>query len=138
MAQASAFTPAQSGGFSIQAPSALADIEGDGYVIKVADVEVKGGEGEIVVIVEAKEGFKVNADYPHKVKFEDPPAGIELAKKKLSKDDGAFEGKKAFKFKGKVKATKDGTLKGEVKTSVCNDSQCLIKKESFSLKITAK
>jgi hypothetical protein len=134
----------QTGGSLIQgdqAPeTALATVEGEGYRISASDVKVaSGGEATFTITIEAKKGFKVNQNYPHKVKLDSPPDGVELPKSKLKKKDGKFEGKSKFSFTGKVKATAAGkkTLTGLVKTSVCNDSQCLIKKEKISINVDA-
>jgi len=139
---AAARDSAQDGGSLIQdgAATELAKVEGDGYLITASDVKLKsGGEGTFTITIKAKAGYKVNKDYPHKVKLDDPPSGVELAKKKLKKKDGKFEDKQTFSFTGKVKATSAGkkTLTGLVKTSVCNESQCLIKKEKISITVDA-
>jgi hypothetical protein len=118
----------------------LSKVEGEGYRIEASDVTVKAGsEGTIEITIKAKKGFKVNKDYPHKVKFDAAPDGLELVSKKLKKKDGAFEGKQAFRFKGKVRALTAGkkTVTGVVKTSVCNESQCLIKKEKIAFTVDA-
>ncbi len=126
---------------STQSPSTgLAKVEGEGYTISASDVKLKsGGEGTFTITIKAKSGFKVNKDYPHKVKLDDPPSGVTLDKQKLKKKDGSFEDKQTFSFKGKVKATSAGkkTVTGLVKTSVCNESQCLIKKEKISISVDA-
>lgn len=132
---------ATDGGSLIQhEASALAKVEGEGYTITASDVKLKsGGEGTFTITIKAKSGFKVNEDYPHKVKLDDPPSGVTLDKDQLKKKDGTFEDKQTFSFKGKVKATSAGKKKltGLVKTSVCNESQCLIKKEKIAITVDA-
>ena len=130
---------AEAGGSLIQHDaSELARVEGDGYTITASDVKLEsGGEGTFTITIKAKSGFKVNESYPHKVKLDDPPSGVTVDKQNLKKADGTFEDKQTFSFKGKVKATSAGkrTLTGLVKTSVCNESQCLIKKEKISISV---
>lgn len=126
-----------SDGFSIQ-DVALSNVEGESFVIKVVDATVASGkEGTFTVSINAKDGFKVNDQYPHKVNLDDPPSGVALPKQKLKKGDGQFEGK-SFVFKIPVKAESAGshTVGGNVKFSVCNDNQCLIKDAAIQAKIT--
>ena len=140
VADAAAENAAEDGGSLIQSASELAKVEGDGYSITASDVKLKsGGEGTFTITIKAKNGFKVNKDYPHKVKLDEPPSGVSLDKQKLKKKDGSFEDKQTFSFKGKVKATSAGkkTVTGLVKTSVCNESQCLIKKEKITISVDA-
>lgn len=135
-----AATEADQPGGSLIQPGPLATVEGEGYQIDVSDVKLaSGGEGTFTITIKAKSGFKVNENYPHKVKLDAPPDGVELPKQKLKKADGKFEDKKTFRFSGKVKATSAGKkqLTGLVKTSVCNESQCLIKKEKISIAVDA-
>jgi hypothetical protein len=121
--------------------SALATIESAEYSVVVKDGSGKVDQiTELVVTLKAKEGYKVNDKYPHKIKLSDAPEGVELPKKLLKKEDGSFEGTKALTFKIPAKATKAGkfTIAGDIKFSVCNDQQCVIKKESLAAKLTAK
>jgi hypothetical protein len=123
------------------APTELARAEGDGYSIQASDVSTSaGGEGSIVVTIKAKPGFKVNKEYPHKVKAENPPDGVELKKSEATKADGTFKDESTFEMTLPVKAVKAGSydIELKVKTSVCNDSQCLIKKETLTAKVVAK
>ncbi len=129
-----------SDGFSIQDVTSLANVEGESFVIKVEDATVAAGkEGTFTVSINAKDGFKVNDEYPHKLNLDAPPAGVELPKQKLKKGDGAFEGK-SFVFKIPVKATSAGshTVAGTVKFSVCNANQCQIKDAGIKAKISVK
>lgn len=115
--------------------------DADAYAVSASNVSVSaGGEGVVVVTIKAKGDHKVNEEYPHKVKLNDPPAGLELPKTKLSKAEGTFSDKKTFTFNVPVKGKSAGThtLTGEVKFSVCNDSQCVIKKESIKAVVTVK
>jgi cytochrome c biogenesis DsbD-like protein len=122
-------------------PTELTAAEGDGYSIQASDVSTSaGGEGNIVVTVKAKPGYHVNREYPHKVKVQDPPEGVELPKTEVEKGDGTFKDDNTFEVKLPVKAIKAGTyeISLKVKTSVCNDSQCLIKKEVVTAKVVAR
>lgn len=115
--------------------------DADAYAVSAGDVSVAAGaEGVVVVTIKAKGDHKVNEEYPHKIKLDAPPAGLELPKTKLTKDEGTFADKKTFTFKVPVKGKSAGThtVTGEVKFSVCNDSQCVIKKETIKAVVTVK
>lgn len=117
----------------------LTRVDADGYTLVVKDGSAKvGQEGHIVVTVKAKSGFKVNEKYPHKVKLDNAPDGLEYPKKILKKGDAELS-KKSLTFRIPVKATKAGSfsVKGKIKISVCNEQSCLIKKEKLSAKLTA-
>jgi hypothetical protein len=122
-------------------PTTQLGSDADAYSVSAADLAVgAGAEGMLVVTIKAKGDHKVNEEYPHKVKLDDPPAGIELPKSKLTKDEGSFSDKKTFTFKIPVKGKTAGshTVTGMVKFSVCNESQCVIKKETIKAVVTVK
>jgi hypothetical protein len=119
----------------------LAKVEGDGFAIVVTDGSAKVGEQtQVVFSIEAKDGYKVNEKYPHKLKIKDAPDGVELPKPVLKKGDGAFDGKNTFTFKLPVKAKRAGSfeLVGKLKFSVCNEKACLIEKKDVRAKLVAK
>jgi len=118
----------------------LSSVEGDAYSIGMADAKLKaGGEGRVLVTVKAKSGYHVNDKYPHKVKVDEPPRGLEVAKRELKKDDGKFKDPQTFELAIPVKANSAGsyTLGVEVKTSVCSETKCLMKTERLTAKLTA-
>jgi len=122
-------------------PAPLSTVEGDVYSIAMADAKLKaGGEGRVIVTVKAKSGYHVNDKYPHKVKVDEPPRGLEVAKRELKKDDGKFKDPQTFELAIPVKAASAGsyTLAVEVKTSVCSDTKCLMKTERLTAKLTAE
>lgn len=121
--------------------SGLAATETDAYTISASDVVTKAGaEGAIVVTVKAKGTYHVNDKYPHKVKVDDPPAGVDVPKRELKKDDGAFKDAQTFEVKIPVKAANAGQYRIglEVRTSVCSATQCLMKKERLTANVSAK
>jgi hypothetical protein len=106
------------------------------FKIAVKNATAKVGEdAKIVITIEAATGYKCNKSYPHKARKLEADDGAELAATTVK---GSLEGKKVVIPVG-VKATKAGTfhVRGQVKFSVCNDSQCVIKKVPLDAKITA-
>ncbi len=119
----------------------LATIDREAYSVEVGDVDTTAGAAATVeVTIRAKAGHKVNAQYPHKLKVEEVPDGLQLEKKILKKDDGKLVDAQTFVFELPVKATRAGTfiLEAKLKTSVCNDQHCLIKKETIQATINAR
>ena len=122
--------------------SELSDVglRGEGYVVQTsADELLVGEEGFITVQIQAQEGFKVNDQYPHKIKFKDTPEGVSVPAM-VKKDKGKFEGTKKFTFRVPVTASKAGIFKlsGKLKFSVCNDKSCLIQKKNIRVALNAR
>ncbi len=119
----------------------LGTMSGEGYAVTVQDATGSvGGEASIVVVIKATGQYKVNAKYPHKLKLEEPPAGLELPKRLLKRSDGSLDDEKTFTFRIPAKATRAGsfTVSGKLKFSVCDATSCLIKKEKLEATVTAK
>ncbi len=115
-------------------------IRGEGYVVSSSAESLSvGKKGFITVEIKAGEGYKVNDQYPHKIKFKSIPDGLSVPKM-VKKKDGAFEGKKVFRFKVAVTAAKAGDFKvsGKLKFSVCNDKSCIIQKKMIKVALSAK
>jgi hypothetical protein len=126
-------------GISIHAQE-LADNSGEGFVVEVVDGSAAVGQRATVkVTIKAKDGFKVNDQYPHGLKLE-ASDDIVYEKDALKRDDGRFDGKTAFVFEVGAKAKRAGShaVAGKLKFSVCNDAQCLIQKIDLSAKVTAR
>jgi hypothetical protein len=135
-----AFVAAAPGEQLVDAAVPLASIDAEGYSVVVKDGSGKvGEEAHIIVTVTAKQGYKVNDQYPHKLKLKHAPAGLEYLKPVMKASDAEIA-KSKLTFRVPVKATKAGTfaIKGKLKLSVCNDQSCLIKKEVLSAAMKAK
>jgi hypothetical protein len=107
------------------------------YSIEVTNAKAKVGEdAKIVIKITAVEGYKCNKSYPHKARKLKADAGAELAADMVK---GTLENKQIV-IPVSVKATKAGTFKvtGQIKFSVCNDSQCVIKKAPLNATITGE
>jgi hypothetical protein len=119
----------------------LTTVDADGYTLVVTDGSGQvGKETHILVTITAKNGFKINEKYPHKLKLAAPTEGLELPKLILKKKDAKIDGKKKLSFLVPVKATRAGTftVSGKIKLSVCNDKSCLIDKQKLRAKLIAK
>ena len=110
--------------------------ETDAYKVTVTNPSVKvGAEGFIKVTINAKAGFKINEEYKHKVKVKNPPAEVEVPKVTT----GAFSGKKKYELAVPIKAKSAGkhAVPGQIRFSVCDESQCLIKKVNLDATVNA-
>lgn len=139
---AAAAALALASGVSVAAPepAELAKIEADGYVLEVKDATTAvGKEATVSVTLKAKAGFKVNEKYPIKLSL-DANDALELPKSELKREDGKEVDKQTFTFNVALKAKSAGkhALKGKIKLSVCNESQCLIDKKDIVASVVAK
>ncbi len=120
-----------------EAQQAVPQADGDNpYKLSVSNAKAKAGEeAKILITIEAAAGYKCNESYPHKARKLEADAGAELPNKTVK---GKVEDKKVV-IAVPVKAAKAGTYKvrGQVKFSVCNDSQCVIKKAPLDATFTA-
>ena len=132
-----AFTVAATPAADAHADEALPQADGDNpYKLSVKNAKAKvGEEAKIMITIEAASGYKCNESYPHKARKLEADEGAELPSTTVK---GKVEGKKVV-IAVPVKAAKAGTYKvrGQVKFSVCNDSQCVIKKAPLDATLTA-
>jgi len=122
-------------------PTELTTVEGEGYSIEAGDVvTAAGGEARILVTIMAKPGFEVEEKYPHKVKLDDPPDGVELPKRELTKEDATFVGESALVIPVPVRPLRAGryAIGLEVKTVVYTKEMCRIVKERLIATVTAR
>lgn len=121
--------------------SAAAKHESEAFVAEMSSPGplAVGKDGMIVVTLKAKEGFKINDEYPIKFTLGAAPAGVVFSKSEFKRADGTFEAK-VGKFEVPVKVAKAGKflVQGTLKFSVCNDKTCLLDKRDLSAEIEAK
>ena len=100
----------------------------------------KGEEGYVVVTIDAKNGHKINADYPHKVSLDTPPAGLKLPLPTMTAKDAERDGDKRLVFSIPMVADEVGeyVLNGTVRLSVCSPDTCRIEKEPLAARIVAQ
>ena len=144
LATACASTKTAGDGASTDPPAVSAEAEADEpapFDVEVADWEGKAGDDAlIVVIVKAKNGFKINAEYPHKVVLDAPPEGVTLAATTIRKADAEVEGEKSIRYAitATTASAGDYDVTGTVKLSVCNEEQCRMAKERVTARLAAR
>ena len=114
---------------------------GPAYALEVDEWEGPvGEEGYVVVAVAAQSDHKINAKYPQRVDLDAPPKGLDLPLRKLTMAEANLENDKRLVFTVPVVPAEAGTyaLKGTVKLSVCNDSQCKTVEEKLQARVTAQ
>ena len=97
-----------------------------------------GKEALAQVRVTPGEGWKMNHEYPTKLKLT-PPDGVAVQKATLEVTDAKLEDKK-LEFDVKVTAAKAGTYKvgGEIKFAVCTPETCDPKKQEIAFEVVAQ
>lgn len=97
-----------------------------------------GKQGEAQVELVAKSPYKVNQEYPHKLKLE-PSEAIEYAATTLGKDALELHEKRAFlRLKLTPKSTGKQKIQGRFSFSVCTAERCLVEKRDLTLEIHVK
>lgn len=118
-----------------QPPKAEANFE-----MRIIPGEATAGQaGESVIEITPKPGYKMNLDFPSRLKLTEH-AGLTPAKDTLAKDDAEVT-EKAIKFKVSHTCDKAGQYKvsGLTDFSVCNDKACkLIRGEKVAWTVDVK
>jgi len=113
----------------------------DTFVVTVdAPAGKVGAESGFTVSVKAKTGWKLNAEFPTKLKIE-PPAGVKVAKGTQKKADAVeFSEKKGASWKVQYTASAAGTkqFSGELRFAVCTDATCDPKKADLAFSVDVK
>ena len=98
-----------------------------------------GQPGESVIEITPKAGYKMNLDFPSRLKLTEH-AGLTPAKDTLAKDDAEVT-EKAIKFKVSHTCDKAGdySISGLTDFSVCNEKSCkLIRGEKVAWTVNVK
>ena len=119
--------------------SAQASYDEDAFTLTLTGPEL-AKVGEVVTVtvtLSAKNGFKVNDEYPVKFQFAET-AGVAPQKAVVRKDDAQVEKSKVV-IPAQVVFSKSGKhlVQGKLSFSVCTDDRCLIEKRDLELGITA-
>lgn len=94
----------------------------------------------VEVTISAGPGYKVNEEYPTKLKITAAPE-VEFPKLLLKKTDGKFSNKsRTFTLRVPFKVKKSGKFpfQGLLKFSVCDASRCLIEKQKLKATLVGK
>lgn len=125
-----------------QAPAVAAEDEGPPpFDVLIEHWEGPAGEeAQVLVTVKAKQGFKINDKYPHKVKLDAPPAGLTVPMLEITKEHAQLSGDQSITYTIPATAAKAGQyqLNGVVKLSVCSQDQCRMAKEKMTASVTAQ
>jgi hypothetical protein len=118
----------------------------EGTLAIVAPADAKAGaEAVAKITLTPTAGYHVNMDFPIKLVLEQQ-ANVTLAKPELRAGGSAKQGdaealdERQLVFAVKVTPSQSGTytINGSFKFAVCNDTQCLPKKEPIAIQIAAK
>ncbi len=118
----------------------LDSIEHEAFSIELKPSSAAVGQvASVSVSVKAKGGFHLNQDYPHKLKLEDVPAGVRVEKTELRRADAELDERQlTFKLVATPEKAGRHTIHAVLKTSVCDDKQCILKSEKLTLHVVAK
>lgn len=121
---------------------AASKAETERYVVEMRPAQKSyraGADGKIDVVFEAKGEFKLNAQFPLKLKLEAPPEGVTFEKQILKRED-AKTAEKGGSFSVSFKPEKAGTYKlaGVLSVSFCSEKTCLMEKLPLDTEVVVK
>lgn len=120
---------------------AAAKAETDSYTVTLsAQPSYKVGKaGFVEVVIVAKPGFKINAEYPTKFVADPAPSGVSIPDKTLRSAQGTFTKSRGV-LKLKVIPSKKGSarISGNAAFSVCNESACIVGKKHLDVTVTIR
>ncbi|MEM9695136.1 MAG: hypothetical protein AAGA56_21515 [Myxococcota bacterium] len=111
------------------------------YAVEVDNWEGPvGEEGYITVAVHARRGHKINRDYPQRIEWEAPPAGLELPLPRMGLELADLPTDEQLLFTVPAVATAAGRypVQGSVRLSVCSASTCKTVREPVRATVTAQ
>jgi hypothetical protein len=116
--------------------------ETDSYAVEIKPVGTyaAGKEGNVEIVLTAKDPFHVNEAYSFKFRTPDPaPEGVKYPKPLLVRADGKFDEKTAT-FRLPFIASKAGkyNIGGTLSLSVCSSSSCLMERVELALDVDVK
>ena len=122
------------------AGAAKAKVSEDSYDLKLepSGTYKVGTAGAVQIVLDAKEPFKVNQEYPYSFALNEAP-GVKFASMKVTGDAVKLEKKRAtmsVPFTPSEAGAR--TISGTFKFSVCTDEQCLIKKQELALAVSVE
>jgi hypothetical protein len=115
-------------------------VEHEAYSVESKPTKAKVGKAaQLVVAVKAKGTFHLNQEYPHKLTLDGVPEGVRVEKTDLKRGDAELD-EHSLTFKLEATPEKAGrhVIKATLKTSVCDEKQCILKSEKLSLRVVGK
>lgn len=109
-------------------------------------LEVRGWEGPVSeegylqVGVEVRAPYKINAEYPLRLRFAAPPAGLELPLRELGLAEAERDGERRLSFTVPVIARRAGqyVARASLRLSVCTDQQCRRDERAIEIGVLAQ
>jgi hypothetical protein len=98
---------------------------------------VPSGPAQLQAVLVAKPPYHVNAEYPHKFTFSDPPAGLEYPEKTVRGMQVTPE-RGALRLPVVAKSAGPSTVSGTLSFSVCTDERCLVEKRELQVALDVK
>jgi hypothetical protein len=109
-------------------------------VVVDAPTGAAGKDSRVTVVVKPKKGWKLNMEFPTKLKVS-PPAGVTVAKATLKKGDAkVFSEKQGATWEISYKSAAAGKkqFSGKLKFAVCTDATCDPKSETLAFAVDVK
>lgn len=110
------------------------------YTVRILPGEAKAGQAATSVVeVTPNPGYKMNLEFPARLKLQVPP-GVTAAKSELKRDDADLT-EKALRFNVAFTPAEAGkvSLTGSADFSVCNDTTCkLIRDEKLAWEVSVQ
>lgn len=95
-----------------------------------------GQPGSVQVVLVPKNGFKCNAEYPYKLKLNDPPAGVSYPNAIVRKESMSVSPKQStMNVPFTPTAAGDARISGKFYFSVCTADQCLIDSRDVAVNV---
>lgn len=139
-AEAAAADSDDANGAEAAAAAGKSKVSEDSYELKLEPngTYKVGSAGTVQVVLDAKEPFKVNQEYPYSFALNDAP-GVKFASMKVADGAVKLEQKRAtMSVPFTPSEAGERTISGTFKFSVCTDEQCLIKKQELALAVTVE
>ena len=97
-------------------------------------------EGYLLVVVEARAPFKLNTDYPLRLRFAAPPEGLELPQRRFELSDAQIQQRRRLTFTVPVLAHRAGQYlaRATLRLGVCTERQCRRDKRSLEIGVVAQ
>ncbi len=95
------------------------------------------GPAQLEAVLVAKPPYHVNAEYPHKFTFSDPPPGLEYPEKTVRGMQITPE-RGALRLPVVAKSAGPSTVSGTLSFSVCTDERCLVEKRDLQVALDVK
>src|SRR5579859_6944937 len=99
-----------------------------------------GGNGELEVVLLAKDGYHINDEFPYKLKTAAEPAGVvSFDKAELARGDGTYT-KSEARFHARFAGARPGAAKigGTIALSVCTKKECIVDKVALEVPVTVR